>query len=141
VIKLKAERDIPKKRGLLREGIDVKFGFIPKHRGIWPADWLCEALGVSRGGFYPWLRRQRSRRSRSNEELGAKVRASSIARTYGARRVWHDLLVEGIPCGLHRIERLMRRQALKARLYNVLTSTLDNQIFSAINAISTFSGD
>jgi hypothetical protein len=54
-------------------------------------------------------------------------------------RVWHDLLT--YPLRSHRIERLMRRQALKARLYNVLTSTLDNQIFSAINAISTFSGD
>jgi putative transposase len=29
----------------------VKFGFIAKHRGIWPTGWLCEALGVSRGGF------------------------------------------------------------------------------------------
>jgi putative transposase len=48
VSKVKAERDILKKGhcGLLREGIDVKFGFIVKHRGIWPADWLCEALGV-----------------------------------------------------------------------------------------------
>ena len=36
-------------------------------------------------------------------------------RTYGARRVWHDLLAEGVSCGLHRIERLMRLQALKAR--------------------------
>jgi putative transposase len=95
----------------------VKFGFISKHRGFWPADWLCEALGVSRGGFYAWLKRSRSRRSRSDEELGAKVRASFLAsdRTYGARRVWHDLLAEGVPCGLHRIERLMRLQALRAR--------------------------
>jgi hypothetical protein len=50
VIKLKAERDILKKsRGLLREGIDVKFSFIAKHRVIWPVGWLCGALGVSRG--------------------------------------------------------------------------------------------
>ena len=35
----------------------MKFGFIVKHRGIWPAEWLCEALGVSRGGFYAWLTR------------------------------------------------------------------------------------
>src|ERR1700704_6401585 len=76
----------PKKsRGLLREGIDVKFGFIAKHRGIWPADWLCEALGVSRGGFYAWLTRPRSQRSRSDEELGAKVRASGSNLTLGAR--------------------------------------------------------
>ena len=95
----------------------MKFGFIAKHRGIWPAEWLCGALGVSRGGFYAWLTRPRSQRSRSDEELGAKVRASFLAsdRTYGARRVWHDMLAEGVSCGLHRIERLMRLQALKAR--------------------------
>ena len=36
-------------------------------------------------------------------------------RTYGARRVWHDLLAAGMECGLHAIERLMRRNGLKAR--------------------------
>ena len=42
----------PKKsRGLLREGSDMKFAFIAKHRGIWPVEWLCGALGVSRGGL------------------------------------------------------------------------------------------
>ena len=76
----------------------MKFSFIAKHRGIWAVDWMCEALGVSRGGFYAWLTRPRSQRSRDNEELGAKVRASFLAsdRTYGARRVWKDLLAEGI---------------------------------------------
>ena len=39
----------------------------------------------------------------------------SSYRTYGARRVWHDLLAEGLSCGLHRIERLMRVQGLRAR--------------------------
>ena len=39
----------------------MKFGFIAKHRGIWPVLWMCEALGVSRGGFYAWLTRPRSR--------------------------------------------------------------------------------
>src|SRR5262249_36273323 len=88
-----------------------------KHREIWPTDWLCGALGVSRGGFYAWLTRPRSQRSRSDEELGAYVRSSFLAsdRTYGARHVWRDILAEGRSCGLHRIERLMRLQALKAR--------------------------
>ena len=95
----------------------MKFGFIAKHRGIWPVRWMCEALGVSRGGFYAWVTRPRSRRSRADEELGAKVRASFLGsdRTYGARRVWKDLAAEGVFSGLHRIERLMRSQALKAR--------------------------
>ena len=28
----------------------MKFGFVAKHRGIWPVLWMCEALGVSRSG-------------------------------------------------------------------------------------------
>ncbi|WP_337178384.1 IS3 family transposase [Hydrogenophaga borbori] len=118
VAKLKMERDILKKgRGLLREGVDVKFGFVAKHRGAWPVNLMCEALGVSRGGFYAWLTRPRSQRSLSDEVLGAQVHQSFVRsdRTYGARRVWHDVLEQGQACGLHRIERLMREQALRAR--------------------------
>ncbi len=95
----------------------MKFSFIAKHRGIWPVDWMCGALGVSRGGFYAWLKRPRSDRSRTDEALSARVRTSFIGSdgTYGARRVWHDVLAEGVTCGLHRIERLMRQHGLKAR--------------------------
>ena len=39
----------------------------------------------------------------------------SSDRPYGARRVWHDVLALGLQCGLHRIERLMHEQALRAR--------------------------
>ena len=82
-----------------------------------PVSWLCEALGVSRSGFHSWLVRPPSQRSISDEAVGAKVRASFLSsfRTYGSRRVWHDLLAEGIACGLHRVERLMQLQGLKAR--------------------------
>ena len=61
----------------------MKFGFIAKHRGIWPAEWLCEALGVSRGGFYAWLNgRQRSQREGSCQLLAAidLRRQASVAR-------------------------------------------------------------
>ncbi|GGZ15090.1 transposase [Novosphingobium colocasiae] len=95
----------------------MKFAFIAKNRGIWAVAWLCEALGVSRSGFHAWLTRAPSRRAREDDEIGAKVRASHIGsyRTYGARRVWHDLLADGVSCGLHRVERLMRVQGLRAR--------------------------
>ena len=95
----------------------MKFGFVAKHRGAWPVLLMCEALGVSRTGFYAWLSRPRSLRSLSDEVIGAQVHHSFIAsdRTYGARRVWHDVLALGHCCGLHRIERLMRMQALRAR--------------------------
>ena len=93
------------------------FGFVAKHRGIWPVAMICEALGVSRSGFYAWLGRALSARERRDALLIAKIRESFVAsdRTYGARRVWHDLLAAGLECGLHAIERLMRRSGLRAR--------------------------
>jgi putative transposase len=95
----------------------MRFAFIAKHRSIWPAAWLCEALDISRSGFHAWLGRGPSRRSRDDEAIGAKVRTSFVAsdRTYGARRVWRDVLADGVSCGLHRVERLMRVRALRAR--------------------------
>jgi hypothetical protein len=59
----------------------VKFGFVARHRGIWPAEWLCEALGVSRGGFYAWLTRPRSQRSRSDEDLSLRSVPASLPAT------------------------------------------------------------
>ena len=95
----------------------MMFAFIAKHRGIWPVSWMCEALGVWRSGFHAWLTRPPSARSRNDAVLAERIRASFILsdRTYGARRVWHDMLEEGFACGLHRIERLMRLHGLRAR--------------------------
>jgi putative transposase len=95
----------------------MRFAFVAKHRSIWPVAWLCEVLDVSRSGFHAWLTRSPSKRTRDDEELSSKIRRFFIAsdRTYGARRVWRDVLAEGFNCGLHRIERLMQKNALKAR--------------------------
>jgi putative transposase len=95
----------------------MKFGFIAKHRSVWPVAWLCEALGVSRSGFHAWLKRGPCARSREDEAIMPAVRASFVAsaRTYGAPRIWRDGLEAGFSCGLHKIERLMRAQALRAR--------------------------
>jgi putative transposase len=95
----------------------MRFAFVAKHRMVWPVTWLCEALDVSRSGFHAWLNRSPSKRTLEDESLLALIRRSFLGsdRTYGARRVWHDVLAEGINCGLHRIERLMRANAMKAR--------------------------
>jgi putative transposase len=75
---------------------------------------LCEALGVSRGGFYAWITRPKSNRVRLDEVISPHVCQSFVAsdRTYGARRILKDMLELGHRCGLHKIERLMKAQAL-----------------------------
>ena len=95
----------------------MRFAFIAKHRHVWPVSWLCETLDVSRSGFHAWLSRPASAHALADERLLAEITRSfhRSDRTYGARRVWHDVLAEGIACGLHRIERLMRLDGLRAR--------------------------
>jgi putative transposase len=95
----------------------VRFEFIAKHRGVWQTRTLCEALGVSRGGFYEWLQRPPSRRTQANRQLLIKIHTSfeRSDRTYGSPRVWHDLRAWGFACGRHRVARLMRTAGLQAR--------------------------
>ena len=68
-------------------------------------------------GSTPGSPRPPSARARSDKVLGTQIKASFVGsdRTYGARRVWHDVLADGVACGLHRVERLMCEQALRAR--------------------------
>jgi putative transposase len=78
---------------------------------------MCEALGVSRGGFYEWLKRPQCRRSQENDKLLIQIRTSfeRSDRTYGSPRVWHDLRAWGFACGRHRVARLMLVEGLQAR--------------------------
>ena len=95
----------------------MRFGFIAKHRAVWPVRVLCSVLDVSASGFYEWLGRQPSKRSVANDKLTGLIRQSFEAsdRTYGSRRVWRDGLSWGERCGIHRVARLMRAAGLAAR--------------------------
>jgi len=95
----------------------VRFAFVAKHRGVWQVRQMCEALGVSRGGFYAWLVRPQSRRARENAELTSQIRRSfsESDSTYGSPRVLRDLRDWGFPCGKHRVARLMRVAGIRAR--------------------------
>ena len=95
----------------------MRFAFIAKHRGAWQVSKLCEALGVSRGGYYEWLKRPQSNRSRQNDQLTVQIRTSfeRSDRTYGSIRVTRDLHDWGFACGHNRVARLMLVAGLKAR--------------------------
>lgn len=95
----------------------MRFGFIAKHRAVWPVRVLCSVLDVSASGFYEWLGRQPSKREVANDKLIGLIRQSFEAsdRTYGSRRVWRDVLSWGTRCGIHRVARLMREAGLAAR--------------------------
>ena len=95
----------------------MKYGFIARHRTVWPTRPMCMVLGVSRSGFYDWLNRQPSRRAREDQRLLTLIRTSFTQSdaTYGSPRVWDDLTEWGERCSRKRVARLMRSSGLHAR--------------------------
>ncbi|MGI9089382.1 MAG: IS3 family transposase [Chthoniobacterales bacterium] len=84
--------------------------------GPYKVAWLCEALLVSRSGYYDWQERRRQPRSRQVETIHLRARIrEEFARsrqTYGSPRLAQVL---GCPGRRNRIARLMRVERLFAR--------------------------
>ena len=111
------------------EGVDMKFGFVAKHRGVWPVGWLCEALGVSRSGFHAWLKREPSTRTRTDEALLPAIRSSFAmsARTYGVRRGLVGCLGSRRLVWLVQDRTTDARERSKARSHQILVAARDGR--------------
>ena len=96
----------------------MRYGFIERHRSIWPVASMCRVLEVSRSGFHDWHRRAPCARALENERLTARIRSffELSHRTYGSPRIWRDLVEAGEAIGENLVARLMRAARLRARL-------------------------
>jgi transposase InsO family protein len=88
---------------------------------------LCEALEVSRGGYYAWAARRRSVRAEDNLRLRAEIHRlfEESRQSYGSPRITAALRQAGRPCNHKRVERLMREDGLQGRQrrrYRVITT-------------------
>jgi len=94
----------------------MKFDFIDAEKAFYPVRLLCRVLEVSRSGFYSWKSRPRSKRSREDEKLGAKVFKifHESRQTYGSPRIMAELNEDGHGVGRRRVSRLMGAQGLQA---------------------------
>lgn len=79
---------------------------------------MCSVLEVSRSGFYSWLRRKESHRSRENGELTQQIKGIHTGhhRAYGAPRVHAELVARGKKCGKNRVARLMNVNGIRSRV-------------------------
>jgi putative transposase len=95
----------------------VKYAFITAHKGQHSVVILCRVLGVSRSGFYGWLRRDVDRRNEADQVLLGEIqRVHQAHRGHsGALKTWRVLKLENIPCGKHRVARLRRENDIVAR--------------------------
>lgn len=90
-----------------------------QHRPHYPLSAMCAALGVTRAGYYAWVKRRRSPpgpRECRREELAERVRAAyeQSRCTYGSPRVYHELKAQGVECCENTVAKLMRQQGIRS---------------------------
>lgn len=78
---------------------------------------LCNALGVSRSGYYDWKDRKPSKRERANQALLGKIEElhKIHKQRYGSPRMHVALVKNGDHVSKGRVERLMRKHHIVAQ--------------------------
>jgi len=104
----------------------MRFAFIQAHVRIWPVVTMCRVLAVSKAGYYAWAKRPLCQRVETDRVLTARIREiqRQVKQRYGSPRVRMELRALGVPCGKHRVARLMREAGVNAtqrRSYRVTT--------------------
>ena len=51
----------------------MKFSFIDAKKALFPVEFMCQHLGVSRSGFYAWKHRPQSARKQEEQQLAEEV--------------------------------------------------------------------
>jgi putative transposase len=76
---------------------------------------MCDVLGVSRSGYYAWLREPLSNRAREDAALTERIRAIHAASrgNYGSPNIHAELRDQGTRVGRKRVARLMRRACIR----------------------------
>jgi len=90
---------------------------------------LCQALQVSRAGFYAWAHRPPAPRQRGDRRLAVEIAAiyAESRRCYGSPRVHAELQARGHRTSRKRVARLMRAQGLAARRRRPYRVTTDSR--------------
>jgi putative transposase len=89
---------------------------------------MCNALKVSRSGYYAWSKRLPATRTQENQQLKEQIKQihQKSRNSYGAPRIHAALKHKGFEVGRHRVARLMAQQGICVRPRRRFKSTTDS---------------
>lgn len=107
----------------------MKYRAIRDHAGRFAVRLMCRALKVSSAGYYAWVTRPESERTRSNRRLLVKIRAihAESRQTYGSPSICDALVKRGHRVNEKRVARLMRENVIRAKTVKKWRATTDSQ--------------
>ena len=104
----------------------MKYAYIKKHSGNLAIYKCCQLLGVSRSGYYDWLKGSNINQI---DEFGLKVVEifHKFKRRYGAKRIRNELRKDGIKASKARIGKSMKKYGLVAKATKKYIVTTDSK--------------
>ena len=110
----------------------MKYKFIKEHRKDWTIRRMANVLDVSVSGFYDWLKRPKSKRTKENEVLTEKILMFHCGSryTYGSPRIHRDVKDAGYKASRGRVARLMKAAGIEGktkRRFRVTTNSKHSQ--------------
>ncbi|WP_390902246.1 IS3 family transposase [Xanthocytophaga flava] len=121
------------------------FQFINKHCSEFAIEKMCTLLGVSRSGYYRWVKQWSThtvcKRKQANEHLLEQIKRvhKESKSCYGSPRISTQLKKEGFSCSRPRVARLMKQAQLKglpAKGFKVCTTDSDHTYPRAANLLN-----
>lgn len=102
-------------------GTSARYRFIQRFGQELGVKRISEWLGVSRSGYYDWLKRPPSDRECLDKELKVQIQKISdeSAGRYGSPRIWKSLQNKGYEVSRKRVARLMQEMGLIGRVARV----------------------
>jgi transposase InsO family protein len=119
----------------------LKYAFISDYSNEFPVRLLCEVLGVSSSGYYDWCGRDLSKREKRKVEimfLIEQIHQNSKER-YGAPRIYHSLIAQGVKITQSTVSRWMRETGLRAKMkrkFRVSTTDSNHKLPVAENILA-----
>lgn len=117
----------------------MKYAFIRDHDEAHKITRLIDLLDVSSSGYYDWLNRPESNRSRENRVLATKIKHyhRQSREIYGSPKIHEDLIADGETCSVNRVARLMKVADIKSKMARkfVITTNSKNTMQPALDLL------
>jgi putative transposase len=96
-----------------------------QHHHIFPVEAMATVLGVSKSGYYQFLKARPSLRAQANQHLIEKIKVihRNSYELYGNSRIHAELLAMEESCSRQRVARLMKTEKIMAKMHKKFKKT------------------
>ena len=106
------------------------------HHDVFSIDQMAGILGVSRSGYYDYLKRGLSARALDNKKLVDQMKLifEESHQTYGRPRLHAALKDQGFACSRPRVARLMKAHGMQAKMSRRFKTTTKRSALSRLGS-------